>query len=269
MLHKYTRICVPLITVFLFSGKLFAVDQKVDQKIECKNNLSGIDCVEIACNEMAKIQNIKDKAAYQAVQSQWYTKIKEECSFAELENLAKIVEENKPIYTISIPKSSVADTRHFINVYLSSDKFTKIYNESLSKSYASGFVFGLSSSSNFEGNNKGISDQCSDFSPNSGSPVDDAAINTKLKKQIPVYVDYDDAEYFIWDGLLYVNYGDWPNYKNVLVQYQNFDVANSVFETIVERLSGSACAGNYLHIINAIGNKTSIKSKLIPVQKSE
>lgn len=238
--------------------------------LDCKENYTGIDCVKKVCGEIAK-ESINNYDDYNSQKSKWYD-ISDKCPTDETKKIiADFVNNGKPIYKVSIPEGPNGKKPYFMNVKL--DKNT------LMGKLSPIFVFALSETPEYKQTSKGISNQCSDFSisPYSMSPVDDAAINKSLQTDgtILKYGGYDDAEFGLTVyGILFVNYGNWPMYKNDTVEYKEWADAVDVFNNIKTALSGSACAGYYLHLIgvksitlDSISEPVSWQSEKIPMKK--
>lgn len=237
--------------------------------LECKENYTGIDCVKKVCNEIAT-ESINNYDDYNSKKPQWYD-ISNKCSLDNTKKIiADFVDVGKPIYKVSIPEGPNGKKPYFMNVKLDKNK--------LMDNVAPIFVFALSETPEYKQTNKGISNQCSDFSISlySISPVDDAAINKQLQENntIPIYGGYNDAEFALnFSGILFVNYGDWPMYKNDPVKYTEWADAVDVFNNIKTALSGSACADYYLHLIgvksidlDSINDPVSWQSEKIPMK---
>ena len=187
------------------------------------------------------------------------------------------IDVGNPIYKVSIPEGPNGEKPYFMNVKLDKNK--------LMGKLSPIFVFALSETPEYKQTNKGISNQCSDFSISlySMSPVDDAAINKRLQSSdtvpdtVPIYGGYNDAEFALnLSGILFVNYGDWPMYKNDPVKYTEWADAVDVFNNIKTALSGSACAGYYLHLIgvesielDSISKPVSWQSEKIPIKTTQ
>lgn len=242
--------------------------------LECKENYTGINCVKDVCGEIAT-ESINNYDDYNSQKSKWYD-ISDKCPPDETKKIiANFVDVGKPIYKVSIPEGPNGKKPYFMNVKLDKNK--------LMDNVAPIFVFALSETPEYKKTNKGISNQCSDFSisPYSMSPDDDAAINKQLKGNgiIPKYGsgNYDDAEFALnLSGILFVNYGDWPMYKNDPVEYNEWADAVDVFNNIKTALSGSACAGYYLHLIgvksialDSISDPISWQSEKIPMKTTQ
>lgn len=239
--------------------------------LECKENYTGIGCVKTVCDEIAT-ESINNYDDYNSKKSKWYD-ISDECPPDETKKIiADFVNNGKPIYKVSIPEGPNGKKPYFMNVKLDKNK--------LMDNLSPIFVFALSETPKYKQTNEGISNQCSDFSfsPYSMSPVDDAAINKLLQPSgiVTKYGGYNDAEFALnFSGILFVNYGDWPMYKNDFVKYTEWADAVDVFNNIKTALSGSACAGYYLHLIGvdriddeSITNPISWQSEKIPMKKT-
>ena len=175
--------------------------------LSCKNNLSGIDCIEEACKKFEDL-TIKNKPDYLKNQTKWYDFIKDTCT--NLEDLVKVRQmatENKDFYTISIPKSSESNERYYITVALNPAKLPQ-------PNYNSPFYFvfansELSTAEEIQNNTITYNDECSEsFQSN---PDDEDHLNFKLQNNnLKNYSDnqmYDTMEYFMNSrGMLSGNY---------------------------------------------------------------
>ena len=292
-----------LLSVCLYSVAAFAT--ATDGRIQCEENLSDLDCMEKACTEMTNIQNVNSKADYDKVKSKWYDKIKDECPIADLQKLYDKATKSESVYKISIPKSSVATTRHYINLKLNPDKIRPEYkgkfmyvfmnneknplagtkeesllggiSETVQDMASIPFIGAFTSSTNSIARAfvstflTDIPTACSDFSFVSNTPVDEASVNKNLQNaNLPIYKDYTNPEYFIFNNVLWVNYGSKWNtlaggtYSNKIVLYDSYDIATKTLDEMITNLSQGACCDRYIHVVLKNNPGTTVAVKKIP-----